>query len=480
MGNASYRVRAKASADLLRAGRTAIVFLEKARQSPDLEIVSRAERCLHLIREGQEADVASAAARVVQRLKPPGAAEVLLKYLPFANDDEAVQALQTALNAVAVREGKPEAVLVRALDSKQAIQRGAAGEALARSGGRETRPAVRKLLKDSEAPIRLQVALALLEAKDKEAVPVLIDLLAALPRENAWPAEEALLRLAGEHAPKAALGADLAAEKVRDSWSDWWKDRGTRIELAKLDLRPRLLGYTMVVIMDLRGRLNGRVVEYGRDGKVRWEIDNLRYPMDAQVLPRDRVLVAEYLDGRVTERDTKGNILWQYRVNSPTACERLPNGNTFIVSRNQIVEVTPNNKVVFSKTGRLISSAKKLRNGEIIMVDTLGNLSRLDRKGKEIKSFQVGRVYFYGGIDALPNGRVIVPEYQHHKVVEYDAQGKAVWEAKVRFPSSVSRLPNGHTLITSIVDQKLIEVNKDGKVVWEKKLEGRAYQARRR
>src|SRR5262249_50782163 len=132
------------------------------------------------------------------------------------------------------------------------------------------------------------------------------------------------------------------------------------------------------------------------------------------------------------------------------------------------------------KTGRLISSAKKLRNGDIIIVDTLGNLSRLDRKGKEIKSFQVGRVYFYGSIDALPNGRVIVPEYQNHKVVEYDAQGKVVWEAKAQFPSSVSRLPNGHTLITSIVHQKLIELNKDGKVVWEKKLEGRAYRARRR
>jgi hypothetical protein len=482
MGHSCYRIRARASADLLRAGRTAVHLLEKARQNRDLEIVSRAERCLHLIQQGHDADLAAAVARVVQRLKSAGAAEVLVNYLPFANDQNVIEAVQSALNALAVRKGKPEAILIQALESKQAVQRGAAAEALARSGLPEPRKAVHKLLKDVEAPVRLQAALALVESRDRAGVPVLISLLAELPQEKAWPAEEALLRLAGEEAPRAALGGDLAADKVRDSWAGWWRDKGAKMDLAKLDLAPKLLGYTLVTLMDNRGGLNGRVIEYGRDWKVRWEIGNLRYPMDAQVLHRDRVLVAEYLDSRVTERDLKGKILWTCRVPAPMACERLPNGHTFIVSRNKILEVDKDGKEVFSKTApnRIISSAKKLRNGEIVMVDYQGQLTRLDRKGKEIKSFQVGRVYFYGSIDVLPNGRVLIPEYQNNKVVEYDRDGKKVWEVKAQFPSSVSRLPNGHTLIASMFNQKLVELNKDGKVVWEKTLDGRAYRARRR
>src|SRR6516165_1094578 len=59
----------------------------------------------------------------------------------------------------------------------------------------------RDLLKDPSAAVRLRAALALAEADDAEAVPVLIDLLAELPAEQRRPVEAVLTRLAGEWAP---------------------------------------------------------------------------------------------------------------------------------------------------------------------------------------------------------------------------------------------------------------------------------------
>src|SRR5207249_1728317 len=107
--------------------------------------------------------------------------------------------------------------------------------------------------------------------------------------------------------------------------------------------------------------------ELDRDGKLRWQIRGLHSPFQAQVLPGDRILVAEYAGGRVTERNLKGDILWQKSVPSAMQCQRLPNGNTFIVSPTFLVEVDSAGKEIFQERqlGSLVA-AKKLRNGQIV------------------------------------------------------------------------------------------------------------------
>src|SRR5262249_14930862 len=84
--------------------------------------------------------------------------------------------------AVAVRDGEPEPLLVQALTDPFPVRRAAAADALARAGAPGTRPAVRRLLRDPDTLVRLRVALALVEARDRVAVPVLIDLLEPLSR----------------------------------------------------------------------------------------------------------------------------------------------------------------------------------------------------------------------------------------------------------------------------------------------------------
>ncbi len=53
-------------------------------------------------------------ARLLALRKPAGAAEALLAYTPYADDDTILSEAQIALNAVAFKDGKPNPALVRA------------------------------------------------------------------------------------------------------------------------------------------------------------------------------------------------------------------------------------------------------------------------------------------------------------------------------------------------------------------------------
>ena len=73
------------------------------------------------------------------------------------------------------------------------------------------------------------------------------------------------------------------------------------------------LGYTLVAEYAMGGG-NDRVVELGADGRPRWRIENLEYPVDAVVVADNRVLMVEHNAKHVSERDFKGAILWEKGV----------------------------------------------------------------------------------------------------------------------------------------------------------------------
>jgi hypothetical protein len=410
---------------------------------------------------------------------------VLLAYLPAAEDEIVVDEVRTALAAVALRDSKAEPVLVAALTDKNSAQRAEAAAALCQAGAEDQRPAIRKLLGDPEPAVRLRVALALATVKEKEAIPVLINLLTEAPLEKARRVEDYLFRVAGDEAPKVSLGRDDAArKKCREAWAAWWKDHGAKIDVARLTNAVSRLGYTLVVHREKTGTA-GRVVELDANGKVRWEIAGLQSPIDAQLLPGDRVLICEYTPKRITERNLKGEVLWEKKLATTqylVTAQRLPNGNTFIACRNQIMELDEKGKEIISikRAASDVYAAQKLRNGQIALITLQGVYTRLDATGKELQSFQVGRIAIYSGIDVLPSGGVIVPLTAENKVAEYDADGKRVWEVAVQSPMSAVRLPNGNILIASAVGQRIVEVDRTGKEVWEHRLDGRPYRAQRR
>src|SRR5262249_60607185 len=103
-------------------------------------------QCLQHIEGAAGAALVKAAARIVGQQRPAGTAEVLLAYLPFAEDDETIRELEGALAAVALRDGQPDSTLTKALADPLPVRRAAAAEALCRAGGSRLHAQVRPLL----------------------------------------------------------------------------------------------------------------------------------------------------------------------------------------------------------------------------------------------------------------------------------------------------------------------------------------------
>jgi hypothetical protein len=373
------------------------------------------------------------------------------------------------LAGLAKQDGISRAALRAGLADAVPIRRAAAAEALCRAGVDDPKPAIRRLLADADASVRLRVAVALANTKDQDGIVALIDNLPRFTLAQAWQAEDVLLRMSeGNSPPAVSVGTDEAGRiKCRDAWRTWWKEHATHVDLAKLGQSPPRLGYTLLVLLDI-----GRVMELGPDNQTRWQIDDLILPLDAQVLPGDRVLVAEYNASRVTERNHKGQILWQKQIAGPLVAQRLANGNTFIATDSHLIEIDRDNRHIFNfpiGSGERIMKATKLPSGEIACLTDLPRVVRVNADGKEMHSYTIslGKLLFGGRLYMLPSGHVLIPHNAENKVIEYDAEGKAVWEAAVDQPVAAVRLPNGNTLVTTMMPQRgAVEFDRDGQEVW--------------
>jgi hypothetical protein len=479
----SFEARQKASAELSAAGPVAAAFLRAAARSPDPEVARRAAACRRSARPART-EVLLSAVRLAVRRRPPETDAVLLAYLPFAEEESVAEEVRASLAALAAKDGKPDPSLLRALDADDPEDRAAAGVVLARANLDETRAALRRLLRDEDASVRLQVGRALVEAKEKDAVPVLIESLIDLAGEDRWAVEDLLERVAGAGAPAVPRDdADATRRQRRDAWRVWWQSHGDAVDLSRLPELPRPLGRTLIVQTDLAA-LDGQVLEVGGDSKPLWRLDGLREPIAAEVLPGDRVLIAEYGGKRVGERSLKGDILWENELPAnPVAAQRLPNGNTFVACRNRLLEIDRDGKEVVSvkRPVRDVVGARKHPDGSTALITDDGWCRWLDAAGREVSSFPVPGPHVMGvGIDLLPNKRLLVPRFGQDRVTEYDAAGNVLWEVAIRGPASARRLSDGHTLVGSTAPSLVVELDRLGRVVWQYRPQHALIQATRR
>jgi hypothetical protein len=484
LGDPSFRVREKASRDLVKAGRPALPYLRPAADGPDLETSRRARRCVAAVEARWGQAVPAAAARTLAHRRPPGALAALLAYLPQA-DPDLEDEFFAALADLGLRDGRADPLLVAALRDEQPVRRRAAALVVGRSADARQRERVRPLLSDADAATRLRAAQGLVAAKEREAVPALIGLLKDAPLEVAGVAEELLCRIAGEHAPPVSLIADEVSRRTCHAvWEGWWRRRGVRLDLDKLDLEQRWLGYTLICAWAGYEGGSGRVWETGREGKVRWQINGLKSPVDAQVLPGNRVLIAEQGAGRLTERDFQGKILWEYRVPDAgvVTCQRLPGGRTLIATHNRIFEIDAAGKEVrrYAWPTTPIYAAQKLPNGHVLSVDVSLTLTERDEAGKVYRAFKVD-ILGIGLVKAevLPGGRVMIGH--RTRLVELNARGEVVWESAAA-PATVStvHLPSGNILACSDQQRRVLELDRRGNVVREQKLAGSPVRVRYR
>jgi SAM-dependent methyltransferase len=237
----TFAARQEAARKLVELGPAALTVLRAATKGTSLETTRRAEQCIEEIERATSLQLPAAAARLLAARKPDGAAGVLLAYLPFADDETIEEEVSTALLVLGVRDGRPDPVLVAALKDDEPRRRAAAALAVGRSTEEAERTAVRRLLNDPDPKVRLQAARGLVAGRDKEAVPVLIALLADAPLQIALQAEDVLARIAGDKAPAMSLGG-TDRQKYRDVWASWWSANSPQVDLAKIEAYriPRL------------------------------------------------------------------------------------------------------------------------------------------------------------------------------------------------------------------------------------------------
>jgi hypothetical protein len=159
------------------------------------------------------------------------------------------------------------------------------------------------------------------------------------------------------------------------------------------------------------------------------------------VLPNGNLLFNTGHGAKEVTRDKK--VVFSYESTSEVyACQRLPNGNTFIGECNagRLLEVNP--------AGQIVHQIRLLPEG------------------------QDGGSAYMRNARKLANGHYLVAHYGLQVVREYDAGGKVVWQvAAPGGPHSAVRLPDGNTLIASAdrdgAPARVFEAAPDGRTVWE-------------
>ncbi|MFO0877307.1 MAG: HEAT repeat domain-containing protein [Gemmataceae bacterium] len=472
LGDEKPEVREAASNDLVSLGRSAASLLRRAVNDNHPRISPQAARCLESIEKDAPGVMPAAAARLLGLRKPPGTVEALLTYLPFCESADLAEQLTEILAAVAVPGGKPDASLVKALEDRIPARRALAASSLCRGRALSQVPAIRRLLKDADADVRLKTAQGLSLLGEKEAIPVLIALLRDLPIDQAWDIEDYLNQLAGDQSPTEVLTAEVAGRaKAVSAWEKWWAEHNKTVDLARGELGRRDMG-VYVLIENWNPALGrGRVLEVDASGKVRWEIKDLQWPNDAQVLRGGNVLVVEQ-QNRVTERDRNGKVVGLDR-NYPSVfqVERLRDGSTFVACRNQLQIVDARGVATFNYpyTANSILAARRFRDGTLAFVSYSGHYVKLDRTGKEMKNVQIPNwgTYSPNGADILPGDRIVLSESRFNKVLEFGLDGKPTWECPVTYPLAPTVAGNGNILVAGNSNTAIYEIDRKGKLVKE-------------
>lgn len=479
LGHDGFEEREAAQAALLARGPAVRELLEKHRNHPDVEVSRRCRELLDRLDNGPGIELTRAAVRLWTQQDDPQTLPVLLDFLPFAEDPLVVDEVLDGL-VQAVKTPVPES-LVKELNSPRSERRAAAAYVLGRMKQENVREKVLPLLADRAIEVRFRAAQALLVAKEPKAVTAMIELISPAPMPMLGTVETILFNLAGNDAPQVSSGTGTEADRkqCQAGWAMWWKDNQGKVDLARALKPAEYLGISVIPEMHAN-----KVWECGRDGKPLWELAGLHCPIDAHVLPGQRVLVAELNGNRVTERDRTGKIFWEHKVSTPIACQRLPNGMTWISTNNRFFTVDSAGKELNAYTpenGFFIHSAYRMRNGNVAIVSMAGEIREISPAGKVVRSIPLKVQGSWSGISVTPAGNYLVANLGNNLLQEITPEGKVIWEYNNPGVCYATRLPSGNTLIVNNNgNQGLVEVDRAGKTVWERKVETSLWRGHRR
>jgi hypothetical protein len=178
--------------------------------------------------------------------------------------------------------------------------------------------------------------------------------------------------------------------------------------------------------------------------------------------------------------DGAGKVEWSYDARNANDIWVLPNGNLLFNTGHGVKEVTRDRKVVFSyESASEVYACQRLPNGDTFIGESnAGRLLEVNPAGRIVRRIRLlaegqdGGSAYMRNARRLPNGNYLVAHYGGEVVREYGPDGKVVWQvAAPGGPHSVVRLPDGNTLIASAdrggAPARVFEVARDGRTVWE-------------
>lgn len=192
-----------------------------------------------------------------------------------------------------------------------------------------------------------------------------------------------------------------------------------------------------------------------------------------------RFACTDYSQGKVFIVSAQGRVEWEYPAPHANDLWVLPNGNLLFNTGHGVKEVTPRKEVVFSYESKSeIYACQRLPDGNTFIGEcNAGRLLEMDPHGKIVFELRLlpegkdGGHAFMRNARRLPDGHFLVALYGAEVVREYDRQGKVLVEIPAAGgPHSAIRLPNGNTLIACGDRRKnarVFEVDRAGKTVWQ-------------
>jgi hypothetical protein len=187
----------------------------------------------------------------------------------------------------------------------------------------------------------------------------------------------------------------------------------------------------------------------------------------------------DYTKGWVCLVSEGGAIEWRYPAPSCNDVWILPGGNLLFNTGHGVKEVTRGKDVVFDYESKSsIYACQRLPDGSTFIGEcNSGRLLEVRRDGSIAKEVRLlppgadGGGAFMRNARRLPNGNYLVAHYGLDVVREYDPAGRLVREIPAPGgPHTAIRLPGGDTLI-SCADHpnglpRVFEVDPEGKTVW--------------
>lgn len=195
--------------------------------------------------------------------------------------------------------------------------------------------------------------------------------------------------------------------------------------------------------------------------------------------PSHRFVCTDYTQGKVFVVAEDGQVEWSYDAPDANDIWLLPNGNLLFNTGHGVKEVTHDKRVVFSyESTSEIYACQRMPNGNTFIGEcNSGRLLEVSPSGNIVKEVRLlpagedgGHAYMRNA-RRLANGNYLVCHYGGKAVREYDSQGKLVREIPVPGgPHSAIRLPNGNTLIAGAdsggAAARVFEVSPTGETVW--------------